>query len=87
MMLQVASSQMPPSYLYLLLFFMFFCRMEDHLVSPQNGQQAGNGSLQALPATHLAICKEANPGVPECHTTSSCKNTAACRGSSGATDI
>ncbi|KAG3275493.1 armadillo repeat containing 9, transcript variant X1 [Ictidomys tridecemlineatus] len=45
--------------------------MEEHLVSPQSGQQARNGSLQALFTAHLAICKEAKPDVPECHTTSS----------------
>ncbi|MBZ3874371.1 LisH domain-containing protein ARMC9 [Sciurus carolinensis] len=61
--------------------------MEDHLVSPQNGQWARNGCLQALPAARLAICKEATPSVPECRTTSSCKNTAAYGDSSGACDI
>uniref|UniRef100_A0A8D2CYG4 LisH domain-containing protein ARMC9 n=1 Tax=Sciurus vulgaris TaxID=55149 RepID=A0A8D2CYG4_SCIVU len=45
--------------------------MEDHLVSPQNGQWARNGCLQALPAARLAICKEAMPSVPECCTTAS----------------
>lgn len=49
----------------------------DHLVSPQNAQQARHSCLQALPATQPDVRKEGKPGAAGHGTSSSCKNTVA----------
>ncbi|CAO2625259.1 LisH domain-containing protein ARMC9 [Lemmus lemmus] len=47
----------------------------DHLVSPQNAQQARHSCLQALPATQPDIRKDGKPGAAGRGTSSSRKNT------------
>ncbi|KAK7809086.1 hypothetical protein U0070_012180 [Myodes glareolus] len=49
----------------------------DHLVSPQNAQQARHSCLQALPATQSDSHKKGKPGASGRGTSSSCKNTVA----------
>ncbi|EDL40235.1 armadillo repeat containing 9, isoform CRA_h [Mus musculus] len=43
----------------------------DHLISPQNAQQARNGCLRAMPVAHPDDYKEGKPGVTGCGTSSS----------------
>lgn len=51
--------------------------LDDHLVSPQNAQQARHSCLQTLPATQPDVRKEGKPGAAGHGTSSSCKNTVA----------
>lgn len=69
------SSEIPPGYLYLLLFFNFSSSLEDHPISPQMARHTRNGCLPSLLDAYLPVDEGGEPGASEPRAFSSPEDT------------